>query len=348
MIPRGRSCVVAGLAATALWLPHLPLPGNSRAEVHPAPATQPAPAPPRVHCDRTLSPHGRITINRVVHAKKRIGTLCLRGGVYRTGEVWLRRRGMTITSARGERAVWRGRIVVRERGITLERLTLDGTGAAGYSLPSPTINGAGFTLRDSDVTNRTGICVHPQSYRGLTPRGFVIERNRIHDCGRRPPTNHDHGIYVAGGSGVIRWNVVYDNADRGIQLYPEAQGVRVSSNTIDGNGEGIIFGGVSSGNLVTNNLITNSRARWNVEYYDLSGLGNEVLSNCVHADPLDPYYLPRGGIADGIERYLRVEGNVDSEVQYADRSTYDFRQTSTNAFCAGVGAPDDIAAPPAL
>jgi parallel beta-helix repeat protein len=254
---------------------------------------------------------------------------------------------MTITSVPGERATWRGRIIVRASGVTLDRLTLDGTGPGRSSLPSPTINGSDFTLRESDVTNRNGICVHPRPYGGLTPDRFTIERNRIHNCGRRPRTNHDHGVYVGGGTGVIRWNVVFDNADRGIQLYPAARGVRVSGNTIVGNGEGVIFAAAAARNVVTNNLITDSRKRWNVEYFDLRGRGNEVLSNCVRAGAPNPYYRSRGGIAPDIERYLRLEGNVEAEVQYADRAHGDFRPASISSSCQGMGAPGDVAAPPA-
>ena len=50
---------------------------------------------------------------------------------------------------------------------------------------------------------------------------MVIERNRIHDCGELPATNHQHGIYVAHAIGtVIRDNWIYDNADRGFSFTP--------------------------------------------------------------------------------------------------------------------------------
>jgi hypothetical protein len=297
-----------------------------------------------VKCDRTLSPPGGAKLRRAVRAKSRARRLCLRGGVYRAGEVWLRRRGMTITSVPGARVVWRGRIVVHAPGVTLERLILDGTGRGRSSLPSPTINGARFTLRESDVTNRNGICVHPLTYRRRTPKGFMIERNRIHDCGRRPRTNHDHGIYIAGGSGVVRWNAVFENADRGIQLYPRARGVRVYQNTIDGNGEGVNFGDAAARNLVKNNLITNSRMRWNVEYFDLRGRGNVVRANCLRAASRDRYYRRRGGIAPEIERYLRLKDNKAAQVRYVGRGRGDLRASTKSPFCAGMGAPDDVTA----
>jgi hypothetical protein len=340
VIMRGRSYVIGGLAVAAV-LSQLPLPGPLETDLS-APRAQSE----RVRCDRTLSPHGHLTINRAVHARKRIGTLCLRRGVYRTGDVFLRRHGMTITSVPGQRATWRGRIIVRARNVTLSRLNLDGTARSGRSsLPNPTINGSGFTLRDSDVTNRSGICVHPVTYRGLTPRSFVIERNRIHDCGRRPPTNFDHGVYVATGTGIIRWNAIFDNADRGVQLYPAARAVRVYSNTIDGNGEGIFIADDSASNVATTNLITNSEVRWNIEIFDLRGRGNKVISNCVQSGVGDGGYGERGGIAPGIDRYLTLEGNAQADVEYRDRANGDLRPSSLSPVCVGMGAPDDVTAP---
>jgi parallel beta-helix repeat protein len=174
----------------------------------------------------------------------------------------------------------------------------------------------------------------------------MVERNRIHDCGRRPPTNHDHGVYVATGSGVIRGNAIFDNADRGVQLYPAAHRVRVYGNTIDGNGEGIIFANNSSRNVARNNLITNSRVRWNVEIFDLWGRGNRVLSNCVESEAGRTSYNEHGGISPGIGRYLKLKGNAKANIVYANRAEGDFRLVSINPFCAGMGAPPDVAAPP--
>src|SRR5204863_5834944 len=101
--------------------------------------------------------------------------------------------------------------------------------------------------------------------------------------------NHEHGIYLAYSDDTkIVENVVYDNADRGIQLYPDAQGTLVRGNVIDGNGEGVIFSGVgstaSNDNVVENNVITNSTIRHNIESYypDIAGSGNVARNNCVH------------------------------------------------------------------
>ena len=101
---------------------------------------------------------------------------------------------------------------------------------------------------------------------------------------------------------MIRGNWIYDNTDRGIQLYPDAQRTVITGNVIYGNGEGIIFSGddgvASSGTRVTGNVIAGSRIRRNVESYypDGAPLGSDnlVRSNCIHGAP-DGYYAGPDG-----------------------------------------------------
>ena len=166
--------------------------------------------------------------------------------------------------------------------------------------------------------------------------------NRIHNCGRIPPTNHDHGIYVEGAQRtVIRGNLIYDNADRGVQLYPNAQRTLVTANVIDGNGEGVIFsseaaGGAysrpyaSSDNVVTRNIISNSRERHNVESWwgGPVGTGNVVRGNCLWNGELGNLDLSGGG-------FLAV-GNVVAEPRFVDREAKDFRLRGGSP-CAGMG-----------
>jgi nitrous oxidase accessory protein NosD len=151
-------------------------------------------------------------------------------------------------------------------GSTIRGLKLDGRG--GTSPHGPRIYANGVVLRGNRITNHhTGICVPVSSwYSGRPPRGVVIKRNRIHDCGRLPATNHEHGIYLVEARGtVIRDNWIYDNADRGVQLYPDADGSRITGNVIDGNGQGIVFSGtgssVSSNTVVRGNIVSNSNLR---------------------------------------------------------------------------------------
>ena len=97
------------------------------------------------------------------------------------------------------------------------------------------------------MTNgHTAICFALGNPRFGVARDVTIQRNRIHDCGRLPATNLDQGVYVAVARGTrIVGNWIYENADQGVQLYPDARGTYVAGNVIDGNGEGIIFGGAA-------------------------------------------------------------------------------------------------------
>jgi parallel beta-helix repeat protein len=312
---------VAVLAAAVPLVPGLPdlnpegspspPPSQPPAEERKPPPSDPGPQPPSADaervCDRMAAPWGHDRASgeprepyrspgRLATSLRPGETGCLRGGTYVQREVRIRRRKITLRSAPGERALWRGRIVLEGRRQKLVDLALDGA-AGPKGLPSPTVNAPEVVISDSDVTHSRGICIMVRTWGGDRPDGFVIQRNRIHDCGRRPPTNHDHGIYVADAvGGLIRDNVIFRNADRGVQLYPDAHRVTVVRNTIDGNGSGVIFSNESSRNVVRENLISNSVVRWNAESHNLSGSGNRFESNCVRPGHEDPDYHENGGI----------------------------------------------------
>ena len=318
----------------------------------PEPERSPRGSPPSAKaervCDRMAAPWGSDSASgkprrpfrsprRLVRALRPGWTGCLRGGTYTDSEIIVRRRKITLRSSPGERALWRGRIVLAGRRDKLVDLALDGSyGRKG--LPNPTINAPEVVVSDSDITNTRGICVNVRSWRGPRPDGFVIQRNRIHDCGRRPPTNHDHGIYVVDAvGGLIRDNVIFRNADRGIQFFPNAHRVTVVRNTIDGNGSGVIFSNDSSGNVVRDNLVSNSVERWNAESHNLRGRGNAFESNCVRGDhPKDDGYNQNGGIM--LPELVRQSGNVAAEGElYRARSDGDY--TPAGGGCsAGKGA----------
>ncbi|HKP92178.1 MAG TPA: right-handed parallel beta-helix repeat-containing protein [Thermoleophilaceae bacterium] len=279
-------------------------------------------------------------------------TGCLRRGTYHEREATVKRERVTLRSAPGERATWRGRIVLRGRGDRLLDLNLDGStgppcdeGGCG-ALPSPTINAADVTIARNDITSPdAGICVHPRSWGSQRPDNFQIVDNRIHDCGRRPPTEHDHGIYVADGyNGVIWGNAIFDNADRGIQLYPHAKFTTVAFNTVDANGTGIVFSERSAGNEVHDNVFTNAVVRWNAESYRLSGLGNRFEDNCIRPGNPDREYNENGGVALSW-RVSQKRNRVAADPVYGARGAGDLRVLPTSA-CAGKGAANGVAAPP--
>jgi Right handed beta helix region len=237
------------------------------------------------------------SVQRLVDRLRPGQTGCLLPGTYSGDVTFLhggrRGRPITLRNVPGARALVRGRIYVTRHAnhVNLDHLGLDGRNA--LDLPSPTVDSAYDRFVADDVTNHhTAICFSVGSggdYGQATDT--LIEHDRIHDCGVLPPDNHEHGIYVANSVGArIIDNVIDDNADRGIQLYWNAQRTTIAGNVIDHNGEGVLisgdFGDVSSNNLIINNVITNSTVRADVESYwpdsTLKGSGNLVIGNCVY------------------------------------------------------------------
>lgn len=223
-------------------------------------------------------------------------TGCLRGGTQHASR-WIRfnRPNVTLRSRPGQRVKLVGRIWIARgaNGVTIRGLRLNGHNEE--RLPSPTVNANNATFRGNGITNNhTATCFILGNDEFGRARGTVIENNRIHDCGKLPATNHQHGIYVAYAHGtVIRDNSIYDNADRGVQLYPDADRSVITGNSIYGNGQGIIFAGdggnASQNNLVTGNVIKNSTLRFNVEssWSGQVGTGNMVRDNCIFGGARD-------------------------------------------------------------
>jgi parallel beta-helix repeat protein len=249
---------------------------------------------------------------------------CLRGGTYTApnGSLKLRTAGITLRSAPNEQATLEDHILVdpRAEGVTVSGLRIEGTpGKANVLIRADNTRWFG-----NDVTNyhRDNSCFLLGGY-GST--GTLIEGNRIHNCGPLPRTNHNHGIYVSNSTDAkIIDNFIYDNADRGVQLYPNSNGTLVEGNVVDGNGQNLVINKYSSDNTVRNNVFSNPAASWNVNLGpDLSGTGNRVTNNCFWA---------AGGASrfkNSTSNSVVVSGNVTANPLYEDRRSF----TITNPTC---------------
>jgi parallel beta-helix repeat protein len=283
---------------------------------------------------------GQGSLNRFVRALGPGAVGCLRGTFH--GQLTIRKGGFRLTSAPGARARIDGVVYFSRTAhdVVLARLALRSS-----RTPNVRINGSRIMIRGSNITNRhTGICITVGG--GFERWGLAHDvsllYNRIHDCGRLPATNHDHGIYVEGAVGtVIANNLIYDNADRGIQLYPNAQRSLVTNNVINGNGEGVIFGSesaggeyqnayASSGNVVTRNIISNSRERHNVESWwgGPVGVANVAKDNCL-------WNGAQGNVDDSAGGFLSI-ANVVAKPGYVDAAAGDFHLRAGSP-CAGYG-----------
>ena len=278
-------------------------------------------------CDRFASPHGSdrasgtlrhpfATPSRLIRSLRPGQIGCLLAGVYRE-DLTIRRGGapgrpIVLRSYQGERATIVGRIYLARGAAytTISYLALVGRElghACAAMCPSPTVNANHTTFVRDNVTNdhADASCFLLGDSHGVygPANDTTIEDDRIHDCGKMPPTNYDHGIYVEESHGSrILDNLIYDNADRGVQLYPQAIDTSIIGNLIDDNGEGVVFGAsgsqASNDNLVVGNIIANSRVLYNVAGAygpaDRVGTGNVVRENCIGGGPADDSANPGG------------------------------------------------------
>jgi parallel beta-helix repeat protein len=316
-------------------------------------------------CDRFASPrgsdHSRGTRKRPFRTVQRLADRlrpgqvgCLRRGTYQ-GNVKFRRRGtrkrrIVVRSFPGEGArilglVWVSR---RARFLTIRGLYLNGRN--GRATPSPIINAHDVRFVKNDVTNEhTAICfiLGNHDY-GPADRAQIL-RNRIHGCGRLPRTNLDHGIYVATADGVkVDGNWIYDNADYGVHLYPNAQGTLVSRNVIFGNGEGLTFSGdhglASNNNVVARNVVTGSLRRYDVESYwpagSPVGTGNVLRQNCV-----GPRVAERGGIIPSQEGFSVLD-NLLVTPRFANLARRNLRIVGRSPCARFLGSANSRPGPP--
>jgi hypothetical protein len=248
--------------------------------------------------------------------------------------------------------------------IVFEDLDFVGTpGDTGASMLI--IDGDRITFRNDDIRYVNGICVDVGAMEGQGGNvgdpadDFVLDRNRIHDCGTSRPMNDLgasglHGVYIQNtNDAVVTNNVIYDNMNRGLQLYPLSQGTLVEFNVLDGNSSNLNMGGYqpddrfSDDNVARNNIITNALLKtyfvpgWPVGGDISSVVGNfpenrpvtnQVTANCLWYD--DPslrqstYYFEGYGID--------FSGNTFADPRFTNRAAKDFT-LQPGSPCAGKG-----------
>jgi len=297
-------------------------------------------------CDRFAAPHGsdsrRGTFRRPFRSAPRLAaalrpgqTGCFRRGTYRSRDLKVDTPRTTLRPFRNEQVTLRADIRLKPsaRSSVLAGMRLEGS--SNRSEIQLTLFADHSGVRGNRITNHhaSASCVYVAPYHsGPPPRGVRIVGNRIHGCGELPSTNHHHGIYVAGARrALIKGNWIYDNATRGIQLYPAARRTQVRGNIVDSNGWGVSIGGddsgsCSNGNKVLRNVIANSRLSWNV-HSPPQGPGcrrNVVRRNCVFSGLNDPQQGSNGGVQKPSRSY-RARRNRIARPRYLDRGADNFR-----------------------
>jgi Right handed beta helix region len=306
-------------------------------------------------CDAFASPQGSDsgpgtfsspfrTAQELVDALAPGQTGCLKSGTY-YGGVRIARGGypdarVTLASYPGQTATIAGRLYVVEGAnyVTVTGLELDGANPS--LLPSPMIDSDHDTFSYDDVTNdHTGICFGIGSATWGWATGTLITHDQVHGCGQDVPSdNYQHGFYIGGATDTrIEWSMIYGNAARGIQLYPDAQHTTIDHNIISGNGEGILIGGgngsASSYTNVYDNVISDATARHDVESWwprgNPVGVENRVHDNCIWGG--------REGTIDSASGGFTADENLTANPHYADRSVQDYEMSAASPCLVLVG-----------
>jgi hypothetical protein len=316
-------------------------------------------------CNKVASPSGSDAAAGTAAAPYRtalrlVGSLssgqtgCLRAGTY-VESIDVRTPSTTLTSYPGERATLRGRLYVAASasGTTISSLNLDGR-SENPDAEGETIDADNVTVSGNDITNyNTAICLGVGNASYGRAHNLVIENNNIHNCGKLPAANHDHGIYLEDADGtVVRNNWIHDNADRGIQFFPNADNSVITGNVIDSNGQGIIFSGefvngryeTSDNNLVEHNVITNSLVRHNVESAYPGGMpfgsNNVVQDNCI-AGANGWYEEADGSGIQSPQEGFVASNNLVADPNYVDPATRDYHLRSSSP-CASILTGGDV------
>ena len=272
---------------------------------------------------------------------------------------------IVIRSSPAGRASYRGQIWLKESAhdLVFRNINFRGT----KNIPKGThliVDGNRIHFRRNNITSPEGICIdvgdldaYGTDKPSVRSNGFRLVRNRIHDCGSAAQLSSSdsgvHGVYLVNTIDArIVDNFIFDNRNRGLQLWPNADATTVRYNTFDGNGSNINIGSCwqdfcsaarfSENTLIENNVISNSKLLSNTnenvppgDTHQIVGNfpndgerhGNLVASNCIHqANPSKNF----GGYG-----YSRRD-NLFARPMYVDRSANDLR-LSRRSPCNGNG-----------
>jgi hypothetical protein len=313
-------------------------------------------------CDLTAAPAGSDrapgtaerplrTVARLLERLRPGQTGCLRGGRYvQSRQLDVPHGGepeapITLRSHPGERATIAGAMLVvpvAASDVVLSGLDIDG---GDHDEVTIWIQADRVVLQDSAITNRrralSCVLIGGDLPPGDHADGVVVRNNRIVGCGKRGST-HDHGVYAADArDSRIEGNLIADVAAYGVQLYPRAQRVQVTQNTIVDTFAGVIFGGsrstASRDNTVARNVIAGVRDEYlAVSWWDgPEGSGNVLERNCLRG--------ARGEAVWGSGFVAR--DNVLADPAFVDPGRGDFRVGPGSRCLAVIGSPPAPGAP---
>jgi hypothetical protein len=163
-------------------------------------------------------------------------------------------------------------------------------------------------------------------YSDPTTHDLQLLGNTFHDNGSVRTLKHDHAIYVEGTRQLIANNVVYGQPNGfSIQIYPSADHVIVTNNTIVDNAPaGIAVGGdgtTAADNVTIVNNIVAFNAQMGVRSFfpvPPVGVGNQAFTNVGFGNPQGDFSTWQGG---GIDYSL---GNLVADPLFVDGGQRDY------------------------
>jgi hypothetical protein len=263
------------------------------------------------------------TVQRALRSAGPGTTVYVRTGTYEA-RVELSRSGtasapITLTAYPGAHPVFTGRLkitgsYVRVKGIKF----IGGTSANRDDALIYVSEAANVTIEGSEFSSSSKSAIF------VSGSSVQILGNYIHDTGTT--WGQDHGIYWHHGTGgLIANNLIVNTIGYGIHLYPDADGIVVTQNTVVGSQRsGITVSGTdghtSDDDLVVNNVVAFNK-EWGIRSYwgDAVGTGNRVLDNLSFGN--GDANFGSGAVGAG----LAFDGNISGDPLFVDAGAGDYR-----------------------
>jgi hypothetical protein len=236
----------------------------------------------------------------------------------------------------GAGAVLTGVIRVTRDGhdLTLRDLQIHGDGSrvdAIVSVAGPRIVLSHVSVDGPNYHDANVACIRLHGRAAAVVLRWVV----AHDCTRARRSNvYAPGIVVANARRTqIVDSIVYHALGDAIVLAPNARGTHISHTLLDGNSSGIYINGKSSGNVISNNIISYS-GRYGV--HGDGGTRNVVAGNCIW----------RGFKANVAGRGFRAYGNAAVSPRYVRRApTFEMRPGPCTSKRPGARGTSVVATP---
>ena len=218
-----------------------------------------------------------------------------------------------------------------------------------------------------DNNGNFGIILNGPSFTSCT-----VDQNVVHDNfndGFRIDTqctitsnvvyNSPDGIWVSGDGSIVKNNLVYDVIDDGIELAGASNCV-VQNNTVDNAVRGVSVALVGSGNVVTNNILSNNTQHGLIDFsntnepvHSYNLYFNNTVADCGQVtapcpDPateitLDPLYVNRPGKDFHLSHIVAGQGSNSPAIDAGSDTAFliglDNKSTRTD-FASDVGTVD--------